>query len=36
MLGNQQQCFHRGLPFFGVVFGLRQFGDVFSGVAKRD
>jgi hypothetical protein len=20
MLGNQQQRFHRGLPFFGVVF----------------
>jgi hypothetical protein len=36
MLGNQQQRLHRGQPFFGVVFGLRQFGDVFSGVAQRD
>jgi hypothetical protein len=33
MLSNQQQRLHRGPPFFGVMFGLRQFGDVFSGVA---
>jgi hypothetical protein len=36
MLGNQQQCLHRGLPFFGVVFGLGQFGDVERGIAERD
>jgi hypothetical protein len=36
MLGYQQQRFHRGQPFFGVVFGLRKLGDVFSGVAERD
>jgi hypothetical protein len=23
-LGNQQQRFHRGLPFFGIVFCLGQ------------
>jgi hypothetical protein len=36
MLGNQQQRFHRGLPFFGIVFGLGQFGDVEGGVAEGD
>ena len=35
-LGYQQQRLHNGQPFFGVVFGLRQLGDVFSGIAKRD
>jgi len=35
-LGNQQQRLHRGQPFFGVVFGLRQLGDVDGGVAERD
>ena len=35
-LGNQQKRFHRGLPFFGIVFGLGEFGDVGCGVAERD
>ena len=35
-LGNRQQRLHGGLPFFGVVFGLRQLGDVERGVAERD
>jgi hypothetical protein len=35
-LGNQQQRLHRGQPFFSIVFGLRQFGDVERGVAERD
>jgi len=34
-LGRQQQRLHRGLPFFGIVFGLWQFGDVERGVAER-
>ena len=33
MFGNQQQRLHRGLPFFGIVFCLGQFGDVKRGVA---
>jgi hypothetical protein len=28
---DQQQRFHRGLPFVGIVFGLGQFGDVRGG-----
>jgi hypothetical protein len=28
--------FHRGLPFCGIMFGLRQFGDVACGVAQGD
>jgi len=27
---------HRGLPFFGIVFGLGQLGEVERGVAERD
>jgi hypothetical protein len=27
---------HRGFPFFGIVFGLGQCGDVERGVAERD
>ena len=27
-LHNQQQGFHRGLPFRGIVLGLGQLGDV--------
>jgi hypothetical protein len=34
-LHNQQQRFHRCLPFFGVVFCLRQLGDVGAGVLQR-
>jgi hypothetical protein len=36
MLGDQQQRLHRGQPFFGVVFGLGQLGDVEGGVAQGD
>jgi hypothetical protein len=36
MLGNQQQRFHRGLPFVGVVFALGQAGDVACRVAEGD
>ena len=32
-LGYQQQRLHNGQPFFGVVFGLRQLGDVEGGIA---
>jgi hypothetical protein len=34
MFCNQQQRFHRGLPFFGVVFGLGPFGNLLRGVAE--
>ena len=33
-LGNQQQRFHRRLPFGGVVFGLGELGDVGGGVTQ--
>jgi hypothetical protein len=33
---DQQQRFHRGLPFVGIVFRFRQFGDVLGGIAQRD
>lgn len=33
MFCNQQQRLDRGLPFFGIVFWLGQFGDVVRGVA---
>jgi hypothetical protein len=33
---QQQQRFHRGLPFLGIVFGLREHGDVGCGVAESD
>jgi hypothetical protein len=33
---NQQKSLHRGLPCFGIVICLRQFGDVERGVAERD
>ena len=32
---DQDQGLHRCLPFFGVVFWLRQLGDVLPGVAQR-
>jgi len=32
---NQQQRFHRCLPFFGIVLCLGQFGDVGTGVLQR-
>jgi hypothetical protein len=35
LLGDQQERFHRGLPFVGIVFGLGQFGDVLGGIAQR-
>ncbi len=34
-LGNKNKGFHCGLPLFGVVFHLGQFGDVERGVAER-
>ena len=33
---HQQKRLHRGLPFFGIVFGLGELGDVERGVAQRD
>jgi hypothetical protein len=33
---DQQQRFHRGLPFVGIVFRFWQFGDVLRGVSERD
>jgi hypothetical protein len=33
-LSDQQKRFHRGLPFFGIVFGLRELSDVERGVAE--
>jgi hypothetical protein len=36
MFNNQQKRLHRGLPFVGVVFRLRQLGYVSSGVLQRD
>ena len=33
---QQQQRFHRGLPFLGIVFGLGQLSDVGCGVAEGD
>jgi hypothetical protein len=35
-LSDQQKRFHGGLPFCGIVFGLRQLGDVERGVAEGD
>jgi len=35
-LSDQQERLHRGLPFLGVVLGLRQLGDVVRGVAQRE
>ena len=32
---DQQQRFHRGLPFVGIVFRFRQFSDVQGGIAQR-
>ena len=32
---DQQQRFDRGLPFIGIVFRFRQFGDVSGGIAQR-
>ena len=31
---RDQQRFHPGLPFVGIVFGLGQFGDVCGGVTE--
>jgi hypothetical protein len=36
MFCDQHQRLHRGLPFFGMVFGLGQLGDVGRGVAESD
>jgi hypothetical protein len=36
MFRNQQERRHCGLPFFGIVFCLGQFGDVERGVPERD
>ena len=36
MFRNQQERRHCGLPLFGIVFCLRQLGDVERRVAKRD
>jgi hypothetical protein len=36
MFRNQQERRHRSLPFFGIVFCLRQFRDVERGVAQGD
>jgi len=33
---DQQQRFHRGLPFVGIVFGHGQLGDVRGDVTERD
>jgi hypothetical protein len=33
-LSDQQKRFHRGLPFFGIVFGLGELSDVERGVAE--
>jgi hypothetical protein len=33
VLRSENKGFHRGLPFFGIVFCLWQFGDVEGGVA---
>jgi hypothetical protein len=35
-LSDQQKRLHRGLPFFGIVFGLRELGDVERSVAEGD
>jgi hypothetical protein len=35
-LCNEKQSFHRGLPFYGIVFCFWQFSDVVRGVAERD
>ena len=35
MFCNQRQRLHCGLPIFGIVFCLGQFGDVMCGVAER-
>ena len=34
MLLDQQQRFHRRLPFVGIVFGLGQLDDLLRGVAE--
>jgi hypothetical protein len=36
MFCDQQESLHCGLPFFGIVFCLGQFGDVRGGVTERD
>jgi len=35
VLCNQEKRLHRGLPFVGIVFRFRQFGDVLGGIAQR-
>jgi hypothetical protein len=32
---RQQQRFHRGSPFIGIVFRFRQFRNVLAGIAQR-
>jgi hypothetical protein len=36
MFSNQHESCHCSLPFFGIVFRLRQFRDVERGVAQGD
>jgi len=36
MFCDQRESLHCGLPFFGIVFCLGQFGDVDRRVAERD
>lgn len=36
MFCDEEQRFHRGLPFLGIVFRLGQLGDVERGVPERD
>jgi hypothetical protein len=33
---DQDQCLHRGLPFWGGVLGFGEFGDVVTSILKRD
>ena len=35
-LGDQDQGFHRCLPFRGLVLGIRKPRDEFAGILKRD
>ena len=35
-LNNEQQAFHRGLPFGGVVLRFRKLGDISAGVLQGD
>ena len=35
MFSTSNKGLHRGLPFVGIVFRFRQFGDVSGGIAQR-